>query len=253
MDSIEVNKGIAAVLVGGIVFFLTGMIADGLVHETPLEKPAINIQGAPAESASTAAPKLEELPPIAPLLATADVEAGDKYAHTVCTACHTFNQGGKPLIGPNLYGVVGGPHDHEEGFNYSPAMEKFKGQPWTFDDLNHWLDKPSLYAPGTRMTFAGIPSAQQRADVIAYLRSLSPNPVPLPAPEAAKPAPAPAAATPAPAPGATTPAGSSAGGGTAAVAPNAPGASATPSGAPGAANPPAGGAASAPASPPPAK
>jgi cytochrome c len=264
----EVNKGIAAVLVAGITFFLTGMIADGLVHENPLEKSVLKIQGAPAESAAgTAAPKPEELPPIAPLLAKADLQVGDKFVHTVCTACHTFNQGGKPLIGPNLYGVVGGPHDHEEGFNYSPALEKFKGQPWTFDDLNHWLYKPSQYAPGTRMTFAGIPSAQQRADVIAYLRSLSPNPVPLPAPEAA-PAPAPAAAKPAaPAPGspapaaakpaATTPAGSSAGGGTAA-APSTPATSPTAPGAPGGAKPPAGGsapapAAAAPAAPQPAK
>jgi cytochrome c len=204
MDSMEVNKGIAAVLVAGITFFLTGMIADGLVHETPLEKSVLNIQGVPAATAGTEEPKPEELPAVAPLLAKADVQAGDKFAHTICTACHTFNQGGKPLVGPNLYGVVGGPHDHEEGFSYSPALEKFKGQPWTFDDLNHWLFKPNLYAPGTRMTFAGIPSAQQRADVIAYLRSLSPNPVPLPAPEAA-PAPAPAA-PPAPGPAATAPA-----------------------------------------------
>jgi cytochrome c len=197
MDSMEVNKGIAAVLVAGIIFFLTGMIADNLVREEPLEKSVLNIQGAPAESgAAPAEAKPEELPPIAPLLAKADVAAGEKYAHTVCTACHTFNQGGKPLVGPNLYGVVGGPHDHEEGFNYSPALEKFKGQPWTFDDLNHWLDKPSEYAPGTRMTFAGINSAQQRADVIAYLRTLAANPVPLPSPEAAPPA-APAAAAPA--------------------------------------------------------
>jgi len=207
MDSMEVNKGIAAVLVAGIVFFLTGMIADNLVRETPLEKSVLNIQGAPAEAtASTAAAKPEELPPIAPLLAKADVQAGNKYAHTVCTACHTFDQGGKPLVGPNLYGVVGGPHDHEEGFNYSPALEKFKGQPWSYDALNTWLFKPAQYAPGTRMTFAGIPSAQQRADVIAYLRTLAANPVPLPSPEAA----------PAAAPAATTPAG---GGGTPAVAP----------------------------------
>jgi cytochrome c len=247
----EVNKGIAAVLVGGIIFFLSGMIADNLVRETPLEKSVLNIQGAPAESTSgTEAAKPEELPPIASLLAKADVGAGQKYAQTVCTACHTLNQGGKPLIGPNLYGVVGGPHDHEEGFNYSPAMEKYKGQPWTFDDLNHWLYKPSVYAPGTRMTFAGIPSAQQRADVIAYLRSLSPNPVPLPAPEAA-----PAPATPA----ATTPAGSSAGGGAAAPAAPAQGAPAPAAPASGASAPgtPAQGApapaAQAPAAAPPAK
>jgi cytochrome c len=201
MDSMEVNKGIAAVLVAGITFFLTGMIADGLVHETLLEKSVLNIQGVPAATAGAEEPKPEELPPVAPLLAKADVQAGDKFAHTICTACHTFNQGGKPLVGPNLYGVVGGPHDHEEGFSYSPALEKFKSQPWTFDDLNHWLFKPNLYAPGTRMTFAGIPSAQQRADVIAYLRSLSPNPVPLPAAEAAP------AAPPAPGPAATAPAG----------------------------------------------
>lgn len=242
MDSMEVNKGIAAVLVAGIVFFLTGMIADNLVREEPLEKSVLNIQGAPAESAaSTEAAKPAELPPIAPLLAKADVQAGQKYAQTVCTACHTFNQGGKPLIGPNLYGVVGGPHDHEEGFNYSPALEKFKGQPWTFDALNHWLDGPGKYAPGTRMTFAGIPNAQQRADVIAYLRTLSPNPVPLPAPEAAPAAAKPAAATPA----ATTPAGSSAGGGAAATAPK-PAAPAAP--APGTPAP----AAAAPAAPAPA-
>lgn len=251
MDSMEVNKGIAAVLVAGIMFFLTGMIADNLVREEPLEKSVLNIQGAPAESTTaTAAAKPEELPPIAPLLAKADVAAGDKYVHTVCTACHTFNQGGKPLVGPNLYGVVGGPHDHEAGFNYSPSLEKYKGQPWTFDDLNHWLDKPALYAPGTRMTFVGIPSAQQRADVIAYLRTLSPDPVPLPSPEAA-PAAAPAGGS------ASAPAAAPAGGSASApAAPKAaaPAPAASPAAAPAAAAPPASTpAAQAPAAPQPSK
>jgi cytochrome c len=237
MDSMEVNKGIAAVLVAGIIFFLTGMIADNLVEQTPLEKSVLKIAGAPAAE-TNAAPAPAELPPIAPLLAKADVATGDKFVHTVCTACHSFNDGGKPIIGPNLYDVVGGPHDHEAGFNYSPALEKFKGQPWTFDALNHWLDNPAVYAPGTRMTFAGIPSAQQRADVIAYLRTLSPHPVPLPPPEAPKPAaaPAPATAAPAGAPGAAKAPG-------AATAP-AGGAAATP-----AAAAPAGGATATPAAP----
>jgi len=207
MDSLEANKLIAAVLVAGIGFFLTGLIADNLVQQTPLKQTVLKIAGVPAASKTGAAAKPAELPPIAPLLAKADVQAGSKFVHTVCTACHSFNEGGKPIVGPNLYNVVGGPHVHEAGFNYSPALEKFKGQPWTFDALNHWLYKPSEYAPGTRMTFAGIPNAQTRADVIAYLRTLSPHPVPLPPVEAAKPAAAPPAAAPSPAaaPAAHTP------------------------------------------------
>ena len=199
MDSLEANKLIAAVLVAGIGFFLTGLIADNLVQQTPLKQTVLKIAGVPAASTTSAAAKPAELPPIAPLLAKADVQAGSKFVQTVCTACHSFNEGGHPIVGPNLFNVVGGPHDHEAGFNYSPALEKFKDQPWTFDDLNHWLDNPAGYAPGTRMTFAGIPNAQMRADVIAYLRTLSPHPVALPPVEAAKPAAAPPAAAPSPA------------------------------------------------------
>ncbi|HTC07343.1 MAG TPA: cytochrome c family protein [Acetobacteraceae bacterium] len=202
MDSMDVNKGIAAVLVVGIVFFLTGLIGDNLVTEIPPSKPALAIKteaAAPSAEAAKPAP----LPPVSPLLAGADPAAGEAYTKKICVACHTFNQGGRPAVGPNLYNVVGGPHDHEQGFNYSDALQKFKGQPWTFEALNEWLFKPSQYAPGTRMTFAGIPSAKDRANVIAYLRSLSPNPVALPAPEAA---PAAAPAAPAAAPPAAAPA-----------------------------------------------
>jgi cytochrome c len=187
MDSMEVNKGIAAILVAGIVFFLTGLIGDSLVRERQPEKPALVIAAAPAATGGGEA-KPAGPAPIAPLLASADPKVGDQFVHRVCVACHTFDKGGKPGVGPNLYGVVAGPHDHEQGFSYSPALEKFKGQPWTFDALNQWLYKPSAYAPGTRMSFAGITNDKQRADVIAYLRSLSDNPVALPAPEAAPPA-----------------------------------------------------------------
>jgi cytochrome c len=228
MDSMEVNKGIAAILVGGIVFFLIGLLGDLLVREELPLKPVLNIAAAPEAGAGGGEAKPAGPGPIAALLATADVKTGDQFAHRVCVACHTFDKGGKNGVGPNLYGVVGGPHDHEPGFGYSPAMEKFKGQPWTFDALNEWLFKPSAYAPGTRMSYAGITNDKQRADVIAYLRSLSDNPVPLPPPEEAQKAAAPAAgaapAAAAPAKGAAPAAPAKAAAAPATPAPAAPGA-----------------------------
>jgi cytochrome c len=202
MDSLEVNKGIAAVLVGGIVFFLTGLIGDTLVREQLPEKPVLNI-AAPTTPSGGGETKPAGPAPIAPLLAAADPKVGEQFVHRVCIACHTFDKGGKPGVGPNLYGIVSAPADHEEGFNYSPALLKLKGQPWTYDALNEWLYKPSAYASGTRMSFAGISNDKQRADVIAYLRTLSDNPAALPSAEATDKAAATAAgggaAAPAPA------------------------------------------------------
>jgi cytochrome c len=179
MDSMEINKGMAAVLVAGIVFFLSGLIGMHLVSEERPEKVAIAIQGAPTAEAASSAPKPEPLPPIAPLLAKADVATGEATVKKLCSSCHTFNEGGKAGVGPNLYNVVGGPHAHMEGFNYSAGMKAKTGN-WTYDELNEWLKKPSAYVPGTRMAFAGINNDQERADVIDYLHTLSHNPVPLP-------------------------------------------------------------------------
>jgi cytochrome c len=194
MGSLEVNKGVAAVLVAGIAFFLTGTLGDVLVHNTMPAKTAITIempQAAPAGGAAAPAGP----PNIDNLIATADPAKGEAFTKTICVACHNFAEGGPAGVGPNLYNVVGGPHAHMAGFNYSNALKAHKG-PWTYEALNQWLYDPAAYAPGTRMTYSGIKNNEQRAEVIAYLRSLSPKPLPLPPHHDDTPA-----ATPASAPG----------------------------------------------------
>src|SRR5271165_943531 len=183
MDSLEVNKVVAAVLVAGIAFFLTGLLGTILVQNREPEKVAIEIQ-MPLAGAAGGGPAAPAGPPnIDNLIATADPAKGEAYTKTVCVACHTFNEGGAAGVGPNLYNVVGAPHGHMAGFNYTQGLKDKKG-PWTFTALNEWLYKPAAYAPGTRMIFPGIPNAQTRANVIDYLRTLSHNPVPLPTTEA---------------------------------------------------------------------
>ena len=192
MDSMEINKAAAAVLTAGIAFMLAGVIGDALVHPRRLETSAIKID-VPTEGA-TAAPVAAADPPVALELASATPALGEALTKQQgCVACHTFNEGGKAGIGPNLYGVVGAPHGHMAGYEYSAGM-KAKAGPWTYDELYEWLKKPSAYVPGTKMSYAGLADPQKRADVIDYLRSLSQNPEPLPPPPAAA---APSATAPA--------------------------------------------------------
>ena len=191
MDSLEINKAFGAVLTAGIAFMGATLIGQALVRPNKLEKPAITIEGA-APAVTAGAPAAD--PPIAALLVSADPARGQAATQKAgCVACHSFNEGGKAGVGPNLYGVVGGPHGHMEGYPYS-AVLKSKAGPWTFDELNEWLKKPSAYAPGTKMTYAGMADAKTRADIIDYLHTLSANPEPLPAaPAASASAPPPSA------------------------------------------------------------
>jgi cytochrome c len=181
MDSFEFNK-IAGALLGTCLAVLALNIAAGAIFTAPPPaKPGYDVK-IPPKGAEAGAPGAGQ--PAAPeeaiekLLATASVERGQMTARQ-CQTCHTFEKGGTNGIGPNLYGVVGRPRASETGYTYSDAM-KAKGGTWTIDELNKFLTNPQGYIPGTRMTFAGLPRGNQRADVIAYLNTLSDNPQPLP-------------------------------------------------------------------------
>lgn len=177
--SMEWNKIFGAVLLAGLIAMLTGFAAEVLVHPKKTEKNAYVVampegQSAPADKgAAPAGPA-----PIAPLLASADPAAGQGTAKA-CAACHSFDKGGANKVGPNLFGIVGGPKGHAQGFGYSDALVKTGGQ-WNYDELNKFLYDPKAYAPGTKMTYAGLKKDSDRANVIAYLRSLADSPQPLP-------------------------------------------------------------------------
>ena len=127
--------------------------------------------------------------PIATLLQTADPAKGEAAAKP-CVACHTFEKGGQNKVGPNLWDTVNRPIASHAGFAYSDALKAKANQQWTFDELNAFIHDPRSYAPGTKMTYAGMKRDNTRADLLAYLRTLSDNPAALPAAPAAQAAPA---------------------------------------------------------------
>ncbi len=185
MNSFELNKILGALL-GTCLILLAVHIASGAIFTTPAPaKPGYEIAVKEEQPGQKEAAKPANQP-IETLLASASVDHGAQVGKQ-CAICHNFQEGQGSKVGPNLYDVVGRKIASVAGFNYSAALKGMNGT-WTFDELNTWLSDPRAMAPGTAMTFAGIPNGKQRADLIAYLDTLSKSPVPLP--KAAENAPA---------------------------------------------------------------
>ncbi len=174
MSSFEWNKIIASVLTAMIIAMVTGIVAQNIVHPVHLEKQAYLPPGAGEGEAAAAAPAGGGAAPAKPDpidMSKADAKRGEQVAK-VCLQCHTFEKGGANKIGPNLYGVLEENIASVPGYTFSGALLADKDKKWDPDELNVWLWKPQEFARGTKMTFVGLPKAQDRADIIAYLQSL---------------------------------------------------------------------------------
>jgi cytochrome c len=180
MNSHEWNKVIGAVL-GSILFVLVLRAAgEALFFAEEPEEPAIAIAGAEkGPAAEAAAPPAESQPDFAVAIPAADAMAGGMFAER-CAVCHNWMKDAADMIGPNLYGIVGRPKASRPGYDYSPALRE-KGGEWTYADLNSFLQQPAVFAPGTKMAFAGIPRTQDRLNLIAFLRMQADEPAGLPA------------------------------------------------------------------------
>lgn len=186
MDSFELNKIIGAIL-GTLLFVMgVGFLAEGIYHPIEGRSPGYALPepeaGAGAGEAVAEAPAV----PLGVLLASADVGQG-QTAVRKCASCHNFEQGAGNKQGPELYGVVDRVIGSHEGFAYSEAAlaHQAAGDTWTYEALDHFLAAPKAFMPGTKMNFAGVRSPEERANILAYLQTLSPSPVPFPPAEAA--------------------------------------------------------------------
>ena len=179
MDSFEINKIIAAVLLVALLVIGIGKVSNILFY---VEKPktpgyAVEVEQASGSSITTTE-VVEKVVDIAALMALGDVATGEKIFKK-CAACHSINKGGKHKIGPALYNVVGRKVGGVEDYKYSKALIAYEKE-WTFEELNGFLIKPAKHIKGTKMAYAGLRKEADRASVINYLNANSDSPLPLP-------------------------------------------------------------------------
>jgi len=177
-DPLLMNKIAGAILSATLLAIVTGFIAHLIYQPETLAKPAYAIAAAVPAPAAAAAKAPAGPEPVGGLLAGADAAAGKSGAKK-CVACHSFKKGGPKKVGPNLWNMVGAKQAGVSGYKYSGAFKGLAGS-WSYAELNKFLFKPKAYVKGTKMSFAGLKKAKDRANMIAYLRSLSDNPKPLP-------------------------------------------------------------------------
>lgn len=178
-DALLVNKISAAILTAALIAMTAGFVASFIYQPSELAEDAYVIEVAESAGAGAAAEAPAGPEPIAALLAAASVDDGKKVAKK-CSACHKFEKDGKHGAGPALWNIVNADKGSAAGFTkYSSAMAAFEGD-WTYEALNEFLYNPKKYIEGTGMNFKGLKKTKDRANIIAYLRSLSDNPAPLP-------------------------------------------------------------------------
>ncbi len=175
--SLEKNKILASILVAGLIAMVAGNLADLLYRPNINAKPGYIVEVTDSAPVGSDAP-VEVKVDIIELLSHANAEHGADLVKK-CAICHDFTKGGPNRVGPNLWGIVENKKVHRDDFNYSKALMA-KGGTWTYEDLYHMIHKPMEFIPGTKMNFIGFKKPEDVADVIAYLRTLSDNPVPLP-------------------------------------------------------------------------
>lgn len=179
MKDLESNKVMAAILVASLVALFVGKVANFLYHPVDSGKRGFSVAVADQNSTNEVVEaKVEEQIDIALLMASASVDAGKK-GFRKCAACHTIEKGGKNKVGPALYNTLGMPFASHADYNYSKALKE-KGGNWGYEEMFTFLKKPKKYIPGTKMSFAGIRKPEDIADLVAYLRVNTDNPIPLP-------------------------------------------------------------------------